>query len=156
MLRVPDTHIAERLVMELKDCIVFLLAKNSQAGYRFWGNYIADLEVTTVQAMLLILLGREEGQTSRQLGEQTQLDSATVSGIIDRLVGMKLVTRKRSPEDRRAILLFLTDIGRAKALDLDRRFEEAHQSFLADFSPQEQEIFRGFLKRLQDTHGGIR
>ncbi|MCW7753917.1 MarR family transcriptional regulator [Desulfobotulus sp. H1] len=143
-------------MMELKDCVVFLLAKNSQAGYRFWGNYIADLGVTTVQAMLLILLGREEGQTSRQLGEQTQLDSATVSGIIDRLEGLTLINRKRSPEDRRAVLLYLTDIGRDKARELDRRFEEAHQSFLAGFSGEEQNLFRNFLRRLQETHGGIR
>jgi len=142
--------------MELKDCVVFLLAKNSQAGYRFWGNYIADLGVTTVQAMLLILLGREEGQTSRQLGEHTQLDSATVSGIIDRLEGLQLITRKRSPEDRRAVLLYLTEAGREKALELDRRFEEAHQAFLAEFSPEEQGLFRRFLKRLQESHGGMR
>lgn len=142
--------------MELKDCLVFLLAKNSQAGYRYWGNCIADLGVTTVQAMLLILLGREEGQTSRQLGEQTQLDSATVSGIIDRLEGMQLITRRRSPEDRRAVLIHLTEAGREKALDLDRRFEEAHQAFLSDFTMEEQMLFRSFLKRLQETHGGMR
>lgn len=139
--------------MELQDCVVFLLAKNSQAGYRFWANYISDLQVTTVQAMALILLARQDGQTSRWLGEQTQLDSATISGILDRLESMQLVTRKRNPEDRRAVLLTLTETGRAKAVELDSRFEEAHAAFLSDFTAGEQSLLRSFLKRLQLTHG---
>lgn len=138
--------------MELQDCIVFLLAKNSQAGYRFWGNYIADLNVTTVQAMFLILLGREDGVASRYLGEQTQLDSATVSGILDRLEGMQLITRKRNPEDRRAVLLYLTEEGREKALDLDQRFESAHREFLSCLSDEEETIIRGLLRRLHQVH----
>ena len=142
--------------MELSDCIVFLLAKNSQAGYRFWGNCIQDLEVTTVQAMVLILLGREEGVTSRRIGEQTQLDSATVSGILDRLVNMALVTRSRNPKDRRAILLHLTEEGRKKAVDLDDRFERAHREFLSSFTEEEEGIFRGLLKRLQQVHGPLK
>lgn len=142
--------------MELQDCVVYLLSKASQAGYRFWGNYNADLNVTTVQGMVLILLSRKDGQTSRQLGEQTQLDSATISGILDRLEGMNLLTRTRNPEDRRAVLLSLTEEGREKALELDKRFEEAHADFLSDFTPEEQDLFRSFLKRLLLVHGTSR
>ncbi len=97
--------------MELKDCSVFQLAKTSQAGYKFWANYIADEKVTTVQAMFLILLTSGDGQTSGQLGAYSKLDSATVSGVIDRLEAMKLVKRKPSPTDRRSSLIFLEPEG---------------------------------------------
>lgn len=141
--------------MELQDCIVFLLAKNSQAGYRFWGNYISHMNVTTVQAMVLILLHKKDGVPSREIGEQTQLDSATITGILDRLSAMGLIERHRNPEDRRGILVFLTEKGREKASVLDELFEKAHNEFLSGFTPEEETIFRGLLKRLRTQHGNL-
>jgi len=138
--------------MELQDCIVFLLAKNSQAGYKFWSDYIADQNVTTVQAMFLILLNRKNGLTSSRLGSLTKLDSATVSGIVDRLVALDLIERRPSPTDRRASLIFLKGDGSSRAKILDNRFEEAHNAFLSSFSKTEEKLLRSMLKRLLEEH----
>lgn len=141
--------------MDLQDCIVFLLAKNSQAGYKFWAEYIADHKVTTVQAMFLILLSREDGVTSRYLGTETKLDSATVSGIIDRLEAMNLVERKPSPTDRRSSLIFLKEEGKAKGLKLDAMFEQAHKTFLSSLDKDEEVFLRKILKKLLVEHSGL-
>ena len=141
--------------MDLQDCIVFLLAKNSQAGYKYWANYIADHNVTTVQAMFLILLNREDGVTSRHLSNETKLDSATVSGILDRLEGMELVERKPSPTDRRSSLIFLKGSGREKGAVLDKMFEQAHKLFLSSLEKKEEEFLRKTLKKLLKTHSSL-
>jgi DNA-binding MarR family transcriptional regulator len=141
--------------MDLQDCIVFLLAKNSQAGYRYWGDYIADCNVTTVQAMFLILLNREDGLTSRQISALVKLDSATVSGIIDRLAALELVERKPSPKDRRSSLIFLKPEGKKKGAALDMRFEKAHKDFLSSLSDEEEKFLRHILKRLLNEHSEL-
>lgn len=141
--------------MELQDCIVFLLAKNSQAGYKFWASYVADHNVTTVQAMFLILLNREDGITSRVLGSHTKLDSATVSGIIDRLEAIDLVERKPSPTDRRSSLIFLKPEGKEKGAILDIKFEEAHKAFLKSLNEKEEVFLREILKRLLEEHSNL-
>jgi DNA-binding MarR family transcriptional regulator len=141
--------------MELKDCSVFLLAKTSQAGYKFWANYIADEKVTTVQAMFLILLTSEDGQTSRQLGAYSKLDSATVSGVIDRLQAMKLVKRKPSPTDRRSSLIFLEQEGVKKGQILTEKFETAHHQFLSSFSEEEKNLLKSLLTRVLTEHSDL-
>ena len=138
--------------MELKDCIVFLLAKNSQAGYRFWGNYISKYNVTPVQAMVLILLNREDGVSAKVLGEHTQLDSATITGVLDRLEGMDLIIKKKNPADRRAILISLSEKGRHDSKILDELFEEAHNDFLSDLTTDEEFQLRDLLKRILEKH----
>lgn len=138
--------------MELKDCIVFLLAKTSQAGYRFWGSFISEMNVTTVQAMVLILLNRKEGVPSRELGEQTQLDSATMTGLLDRLAALGLIEKKQNPKDRRTILVYLTKEGKEKAGKLDVLFDKAHDEFVSCLSFEESEALRENLKRILDFH----
>ncbi len=141
--------------MELKDCSVFQLAKTSQAGYKFWANYIADEKVTTVQAMFLILLTSEDGQTSGQLGAYSKLDSATISGVIDRLQAMKLVKRKPSPTDRRSSLIFLEPDGVKKGQILTEKFETAHHQFLSLFSEEEKKLLKSLLTRLLTEHSDL-
>ncbi len=138
--------------MELQECIVFLLAKTSQAGYRFWGSYISEMNVTTVQAMVLILLNRKEGVTSKELGDQTQLDSATMTGLLDRLSALGLIEKRQNPKDRRTILVYLTKEGREKAERLDVLFDRAHDEFVSCLTLQESETLRENLKRILDFH----
>lgn len=142
--------------MELQDCIVFLLAKTSQAGYRFWGSFISEMNVTTVQAMVLILLNRKDGVTSKELGEQTQLDSATMTGILDRLAAMSLIAKMQNPKDRRTILVYLTKEGREKAERLDLLFDKAHEEFISCLKPEESEALRENLKRILDFHSNAK
>lgn len=141
--------------MELKDCGVFQLAKTSQAGYKFWANYIAEEKVTTVQAMFLILLTSEDGQTSGKLGAYSKLDSATVSGVIDRLQAMKLVKRKPSPTDRRSSLIFLEPEGVKKGQILTEKFETAHHQFLSSFSEEEKNLLKSLLTKLLTEHSDL-
>lgn len=141
--------------MELKDCSVFLLAKNSQAGYKFWANYISDEKVTTVQAMFLILLTDEDGQTPGRIGAYAKLDSATVSGVIDRLQAMKLVKRKPSLTDRRSSLIFLEPEGLKKGKILTKKFEMAHHEFLSSFTEEEKDLLKSLLERLFEEHSDL-
>lgn len=135
--------------VKVDECIFFLLAKGSQAAARFWGQKAAGFGVTAVQAMVLAFLGEEDRVTSRNLGERTVLDSATLTGILDRLEGTGLVERQSNPEDRRAILICLTLEGRAVADSLCVAIEEANREFLEGLSDEEAFMLRGLLKRLR-------
>ena len=134
--------------VHVSDCIFFLLAKCSQAGSRFWGQKVASLGVTGVQAMILTFLSEEDMITSKQLGERTILDSATLTGILDRLEATGMIERRSNPEDRRAIMIGLTETGRAVGDTLKGAMEEANQQFLVGMSREEEIMFRGLLKRL--------
>lgn len=136
--------------MRASDCIFFQLAKASQNAIRFWGQKVGSLGVTAAQSMILRFLLEEGPMNSRELGEKTQLDSATLTGIIDRLAAQGLVSRAEHPDDRRAILVGLTENGRETARKVSALSEEANREFLKEFSREDEGKLRGFLVRIRD------
>lgn len=65
---------------------------------------------------VLILLMREESRTSTPsvLAEKTGVTRATMTGLLDGLEQVGLVTREYTKNDRRIVLIKLTDAGQAK------------------------------------------
>lgn len=135
--------------MNIEDCIFFLLAKCSQTGSRAWSQKVSSLGITAVQAMILGFLSEEDMVTSKRLGERAVLDSATLTGILDRLESMEYIERKSHPEDRRAIMICLTPKGKTVADTIGVMVEEANREFLKDLSREEEAMLRGLLKRLK-------
>lgn len=82
--------------------------------------------LTTSQLMVLLILQDKEGTpiSVGKLAEQLSVSFPSVSGIIDRLYKEKFVERKRSSEDRRLVLVELTNAGKATVAKLLNAFEK--------------------------------
>ncbi len=72
-----------------------------------------------------------EDCTMGVLADETAQVSATVTGIIDRLVERKLVSRSRHANDRRQVLVRLTSVGREK-LNQVLTLQQHHLSHILD------------------------
>ncbi|MFP4476083.1 MAG: MarR family winged helix-turn-helix transcriptional regulator [Desulfatibacillaceae bacterium] len=134
--------------MNVIDCIFFQLTKATQAGVLFYGHRVAHLDITATQALVLNSLFEQDRIPSHVLSNKLRITSATTTGILDRLVRSGLVERIPNPEDRRAVLVCLTDKGREVAAEVRKVVETANADFLACLSPDEELFFRGLLKRL--------
>jgi DNA-binding MarR family transcriptional regulator len=135
--------------MNINDCIFFLLAKCSRTGVKFWAQKVSSLGVTAVQAMVLGFLSEEDMITSRRLGERTIIDSATLTGILDRLEAVGYIKRQSNPDDRRSIMISLTAAGKEVAHDIRNIVDKANQEFLQKLSKEEEAMLRGLLQRLK-------
>ncbi|CAM3224582.1 MarR family winged helix-turn-helix transcriptional regulator [Vagococcus fessus] len=85
--------------------------------------YVASKEIIRLYKPLLdpyqltytgfiAMLAIEDGMSVRSLGEQLFLDSGTLSPLLKKLEKQQLVTRVRSKEDERVMVLKLTDEGK--------------------------------------------
>lgn len=111
---------------------------------------IDHLGVTASQAMLLNFLGEEDRILSRSLGQKLQISSATMTGIFDRLEKTALIERQPYPDDRRAILICLTDQGRKYAKEINSIMVKANREYLAPIDPKQSKAFRETLKTLSE------
>ena len=69
--------------------------------------------LTLPQFDVLAQLARhEEGMTPGELTRELLVTAGNVTGIVERLVGLRLVSRHPVPEDRRAVRIRLTPRGR--------------------------------------------
>lgn len=130
------------------DCIFFLLSKGAKTGNKYLKDSLSSVGVTTVQAKVLYYLQAEEGLTSTELGTRSRLDSATLTGVLDRLEQGGFLVRKPHPEDRRAIRIRLTEQGYVTAEKSSRIIEAANESFMSRLSTEEETIFRLLLKKV--------
>ncbi len=69
----------------IEDCVSFLLGKAYQQVNQDAKQRLAPYGVTPVQYALLKVLWERDDQSGAGLGERLQLDSATVTGVLDRL-----------------------------------------------------------------------
>jgi DNA-binding MarR family transcriptional regulator len=89
-------------------------------GQKQFAVELAPYKLTIPQFFTLLFVSTSErGCTMSELANQTRHSLATMTGIVDRLVKLDLVKRGGNPDDRRIVLVELTDTGRA-------RLEEVH------------------------------
>ncbi len=80
-------------------------------GKRHEHNTIAD--PTRGQGRILAILKLQDGISTRHLAFMLGLRTASLNELLAKLEQAGLVTREQSEEDRRVILIHLTDAGRA-------------------------------------------
>jgi DNA-binding MarR family transcriptional regulator len=70
-----------------------------------------EIGLTGPQRLVVRLLGRTPGMSAGQLAAELHLDPSTLTGILQRLEGRRLVQREKDPSDARRLRLSLTNRG---------------------------------------------
>ncbi len=135
--------------MQEKDCIFFQFAKAYQLSSRFLTQKVSELNLTSVQAMVLGFLTEEDQITSSELGKRTELDSATLTGILDRLEAAGYLERKSNPDDRRSIHIHLTPKGKALGKEATLVLMNANAEFLKVLTDEQQRELRNLIQTLR-------
>jgi MarR family transcriptional regulator, organic hydroperoxide resistance regulator len=103
---------------KIDDCISFLSAKAAQTVSRLARERLAPHGITPVQYALLQVLWERDGLNATELCTRLVIDSATATGVVDRLERLELVQRRPDASDRRVNRLFLTREARRRRTSL--------------------------------------
>ena len=83
-----------------------------------------EMRLTGPQGMVVGILIKSGPLKIGEIAAQMELSMSTVSGILDRLERSEIITRTRSEEDGRVILITLTDVFREKSAAKFKLVEE--------------------------------
>ena len=75
--------------------------------------YFKPLNLTYTQYIVLLVLWERDGISVGELCKKLFLDSGTVTPLLKKLEERGLLTRSRSSEDERVVMISLTETGRA-------------------------------------------
>lgn len=109
--------------MKLENQLCFLLYASSREMTKQYKPLLEKLNVTYPQYLALLLLWEHETLTVKKMGELLYLDSGTLTPMLKRMEQQGLITRKRSEEDERSVLISLTENGQSlkeRAADIPR------------------------------------
>lgn len=130
---------------------IFLpLLRELSSTYQAFGAYssvhIRSLGLTPAQFDIVATLGNTSGMLTKELGEKTLITKGTLTGVVDRLVGKKLVRRMASSSDGRSQIVQLTPQGEK----LFARIFPAHLAHMEHvFSQLSQKELTGMTESLR-------
>ena len=125
------------------------------ATHRQLAQELTSFNLTVSQfAAMRALQGFEDSCTMSELARAARQISATMTGIVDRLVERALLTRQRDPADRRVLRISLTAHGKELLETIKHQKRVRLRQFLEDLSPAERRDFvRLIQKYLQIVYG---
>jgi len=109
---------------------------------------LAPLELSGPQAIVILKIAIGEGAHAAEFCRDLQYDPGAMTRMLDRLEKRGYLRRVRSPRDRRAIHLELTDKSRAALPRMKTAAVTVFNRFLRGFSQAEAKQLIGYLKRL--------
>jgi len=116
----------------LEDCLSFLVGKAAQQVTKECREALAPYGVTPVQFAILKILWETDGRSGAELCQRLLLDSATVTGLVDRMETADLVARRPDPAgDRRVNRVYLTRHGAELEPALCRVMDQVNADFAA-------------------------
>ncbi|SDC17081.1 DNA-binding transcriptional regulator, MarR family [Mycolicibacterium neoaurum] len=98
---------------QLSDFLCFAVYSANLAYGKAYKPVLDKLGITYTQYLVIVALWEEDDQTVSGLGEKLFLESNTLTPILKRLEGAGYLSRERSTDDERQVLVRLTDAGRA-------------------------------------------
>lgn len=131
----------------------FLVTQIHHLGRRVFSDLLKErgLDIGPGQGRILFALWQEDGVPINQLIKKTLLRKSTLSELLDSLETAGHVRRVQSEEDRRKVLIELTEKTR-KLLNVYIEVSvEMTNIFYKDFQPEEIEQFEGYLQRVLDN-----
>ncbi len=122
-------------------------------GRRVFSELLKErgLDIGPGQGRILFALWQEDGVPINELIKKTLLRKSTLSELLDSLESAELVKRVQSEEDKRKVLIELTDKTRQMLNVYIEVSQEMTKIFYESFQPEEMDQFETYLQRVLDN-----
>ena len=136
--------------LKLENQLCFPLYACARELIKLYKPFLDQIDLTYTQYITMMVLWERKAVNVKALGEVIYLDSGTLTPLLKKLEAKGLVSRCRSAEDERSLIITLTEAGEAmkdRALhipkELAQRVPLSHAESL--------ELYRMLYKLLKET-----
>jgi DNA-binding MarR family transcriptional regulator len=139
-------------LLKLDNQLCFAVYAAAHGFNRVYKPLLEPLGLTYPQYLVMLVLWEQGSATVTQLGEKLMLDSGTLTPLLKRLEANGFVSRRRSEEDERKVIVTLTDTGSA----LEQRAQTVPESLFCatGLTPEALQALRGTLVDLRRRLAG--
>ena len=97
----------------LENQLCFPLYACSREVIKQYKPFLDQINLTYTQYIAMMVLWEKDSVTVKELGSRLFLDSGTLTPLLKKMEAKGLITRKRSDEDERSLIVSLTSEGEA-------------------------------------------
>ena len=125
-----DAEQLSHIILEMQRCFILRLSKTLAPG-----------NVSFPQFFLLAALDQQEVLTMSAIAQKMGHTTAAASGLVARLQNLGYVVRASAPEDRRKVLVCITDKGSALVRRIREEMVGNLMKLMGYLSPNEQKAW---------------
>ncbi|WP_024864824.1 MarR family winged helix-turn-helix transcriptional regulator [Butyrivibrio sp. FCS014] len=132
--------------LKLGNQLCFPLYACSKEIIRKYKPYLDEIDLTYTQYITMMVLWEQKSLNVKTLGEKLYLDSGTLTPVLKKLESKGYITRERSNEDERNLLVTITEEGeqlRERALSIPPAMGSC-----VKLSPEESELLYNLLYKI--------
>ncbi|MEO7119316.1 MAG: MarR family transcriptional regulator [Candidatus Limnocylindrales bacterium] len=107
--------------------------------------------VSMTHHQVLMVLDAEGPLPMHRVAESLTCSMPNVSGIIDRMIDRGLVERERDDNDRRVVMVTITQAGRLALEETDSMRQKHFQRILSAMSERDQRLCLRAIRRMRET-----
>lgn len=98
--------------IKLENQLCFPLYALSREIIKLYKPLLDEFNLTYTQYIAMLVMWEDEKITFKDLGKKLHLDSGTLTPVLKKLESMDLITKYRTKEDDRVVVVELTEKGR--------------------------------------------
>jgi DNA-binding MarR family transcriptional regulator len=134
---------------ELSELLGYVLKRAQLKIFDDFLRCMAPLQLTPAQFSVLLLLDRNPGRNQTEIATTLGIQRPNFVAMLDGLESRDLLTRMRSPSDRRSHVLMLTDKGRATIARAKKLVATRHEARLIELlGPDEHKALLGMMTKI--------
>ena len=100
------------------------------------------------QPKILEFLLTHDGCSQKDISEGCILDKSTVTSLLKRMEAAALISKKPDASDQRSSLIYLTDLGKQKALWVQQTLYSIDEAELSELSQEERQQLIQILAKI--------
>ncbi len=138
----------------MKSTLGFLTSQNRHLGNRIFEKMIRDSGVDAfsgAQGRILYVLWERGTLSISEICKLTSLANSTMTKMLDQMENNGLIIRERNTENRKQILISLTDKARQYRKKYDDVSEKMNDLTYRGFSDDELQIYENMLMRIKSN-----
>ncbi|MBQ9886619.1 MAG: MarR family transcriptional regulator [Lachnospiraceae bacterium] len=135
-------------VLRIKNQLCFPLYACAREVIKQYKPFLDSLDLTYTQYITMMVLWEEKSLTVKELGDILYLDSGTLTPLLKKMETKGLITRKRSMQDERSLIVSITQKGDAlkeKAVEVPAKLAQTLK-----LTPDECVQLHGLLNKMLD------
>ena len=129
----------------------FYISRIKQVNTRLLNKFLAQKNITAFngeQGRILHVLWENDGISNRELSKKSGLAMSSLTTMLERMEEKKLLERRVDENDKRKILIFLTDYAKSLKSEYDEISDKMTEISFEGISDEEKLAFETTLEKV--------
>ena len=129
----------------------FYISRIKQINTRLLNKFLAQKNITAFngeQGRILHVLWENDGISNRELSKKSGLAMSSLTTMLERMEEKKLLERRVDKNDKRKILIFLTDYAKSLKSEYDEISDKMTEISFEGISDEERLAFEATLEKV--------